>query len=471
MDMRTDAALAATGATGKLSAWGAFGIASTAVLLVANDSTMLFAAFGALRLAFPAASAAELSWVLNAYTVVFATLLVPAGGLVDRFGTRRSFLAGLALFLGGSAAAGMSPGLGLLVASRVVQGAGAALVTPSSLAIILAAFPPARRALVVGLWGAASALGAAIGPIAGSVAAELHGWAGVFFVNLLPGVAALGIGWRRLARVPGAAHAARLDLAGMLLLGLAAGALAMAITQSGAPAWSRAELALLAGGGLLALAGFVAWAGRSAAPLVDLALFRSRTYSAVNLATLVFNVAFIMMFFSLFSFLTKVWHYSLPLAGLAIAAGPVTVVPVAFLAGRTAARVGHRALLVPGALVFAAAGAWLMLVPGTQPAYLSQWLPAMLLSGVGVGLVLPSLSGAAVAGLAPARFAVGGAVNQAIRQFGGVLGVALTVRWLGGAALSPADFGPVYGMQIGLALLTGLLCLAVHTRPGVSAQR
>ena len=104
-----------------------------------------------------------------------------------------------------------------------------------------------------------------------------------------------------------------------------------------------------------------------------------------------------------------------------------------------------------GSLVFAAAGTWLLLVPGTQPAYLSQWLPAMLLSGVGIGMVLPSLSGAAVAGLAPARFAVGGAVNQAIRQFGAVLGVALTVRWLGGAELAPADFGPVFGMQIALA--------------------
>ena len=352
-----------------------------------------------------------------------------------------------------------------------MQGVGAALVTPSSLAIILAAFPPARRAVVVGLWGAASALGAAIGPIAGSFAAELHGWAGVFFVNLPPGAAALWIGWRRLARVPAGGNAARIDLVGMLLLGLAAGALAMAITQSGSPAWGRAELALLAGGGVLALAGFVLWAARSAAPLVDLGLFRSRTYSAVNLATLVFNVAFIMMFFSLFSFLTKVWHYSLPLAGLAIAAGPLTVVPVAFLAGRFAARSGHRVLLVTGSLVFAAAGTWLLLVPGTQAAYLGQWLPAMLLSGIGIGMVLPSLSGAAVAGLAPARFAVGGAVNQAIRQFGAVLGVALTVRWLGGAELAPADFGPVFGMQIALALLTGLLCLAVHTRPGMAPER
>lgn len=471
MDMRADAAIAATAATRRLPGWGAFAIASTAVLLVANDSTMLFAAFGSLRHAFPGATAAELSWVLNAYTVVFATLLVPAGGLADRFGTRRSFLAGLALFLGGSAAAGMSPSMGLLVASRVTQGVGAALVTPSSLAIILAAFPPARRAVVVGLWGAASALGAAIGPIAGSFAAELHGWAGVFFVNLLPGAAALYLGWRYLAPAPGGGRTASVDLVGMLLLGLAAGALAMAITQSGSPVWSRADLALLAGGGVLALLGFVLWAGRSAAPLVDLSLFRSRTYSAVNLATLVFNVAFIMMFFSLFSFLTKVWHYSLPLAGMAIAAGPLTVVPVAFLAGRFAARSGHRVLLVAGSLVFAAAGTWLLLVPGTQPAYLSQWLPAMLLSGIGIGMVLPSLSGAAVAGLAPARFAVGGAVNQAVRQFGAVLGVALTVRWLGGAHLAPADFEPVFGMQIGLALLTGLLCLVVHTRPGMAPGR
>lgn len=470
MDTRFDAAgLAVPSAARQLSGRGAFAIASTAVLLVANDSTMLFAAFGAMRHAFPEATAAELSWVLNAYTVVFATLLVPAGGLVDRFGTRRSFLAGLALFLGGSAAAGISSSLGPLIASRVVQGAGAALVTPSSLAIILAAFPPARRAVVVGLWGAASALGAAIGPIAGSLAAGAQGWAGVFFVNLVPGGLALWAGWRRLPAASGARLAARIDLVGMLLLGLAAGALAMAVTQSGSPAWSRLGLWLLAAGGMLALALFVVWAGRSAAPLVDLGLFRSRTYSAVNLATLVFNVAFIMMFFSLFSFLTKVWHYSLPLAGLAIAAGPLTVVPVAFLAGRVAARSGHRFLLVGGSLVFAVAGAWLLLVPGHKAAYLSQWLPAMLLSGIGVGMVLPSLSGAAVAGLSPARFAVGGAVNQAIRQFGGVLGVALTVRWLGAADLAPADFGPLYGMQIGLALLTGLLCLGVHTRPGMPA--
>lgn len=457
-------AVRAPGSAG-LGAAGRFALAATAVLLVANDSTMLFAAFGALREAFPQASPATLSWVLNAYTMAFATLLVPAGGLAHRYGAERSFLAGLALFLGASAAAGLSGNVATLIAFRAVEGAGAALLTPASLTIILHAFPPQKRAVAVGMWGAASALGAAIGPIAGSLAVGLHGWAAVFFVNLLPGATVLWFGARRLGAAAAGGAGQRVDLVGMGLLAMAAGALAMAITQSGSPDWTRAGLLGLAAGGALALGAFVAWARVSAAPVVDLSLFRDRTYSAVNLATLAFNIAFTMMFFSLFSYLTKVWHYSLPLAGLAIVAGPLAVVPTAFLSGRMAARTGHRALLVPGALVFAASGAWLMLVPGAAPAYLSVWLPAMLLSGIGVGMVLPSLSGAAVAGLPPARFAVGGAVNQAVRQFGAVLGVALTVRSLGPASLTPADFVPVFGMQIGLGLLTALLCLVVHTRP------
>lgn len=458
------AARPAPAARAALGQWGSFAVASMAVFLVANDSTMLFAAFGALRLAFPDSSAAALSWVLNAYTVVFATMLVPAGGLADRFGRKRVFMAGLALFLGASAAAGLAPTPALLVAARVIEALGAALLTPSSLAIILAAFAPQQRAIAVGLWGAASALGAAAGPILGSVAVDRFGWPAVFFVNLGPGLAALWAA-RHLHDVRGEHKANKVDLAGMALLIAAAGALATAITQSGSANWSRAELAVLAASGLAALAAFAVWIRIAAQPLVDPELFRNPTYTMVNLATLAYNIAFTMMFFSLFSYLTKVWHYSLPLAGLAIVAGPLTVVPVAFLSGRYAARAGHRPLLVLGSLLFAASGLWLLLVPGTEPAYLERWLPAMLVSGAGIGMALPSLSGAAVAGLAPARFAVGSAVNQAIRQFGAVLGVALTVRWLGAAELEPEAFAPVFQMQIGLALLSALLCLGVRTRP------
>jgi MFS family permease len=141
------------------------------------------------------------------------------------------------------------------------------------------------------------------------------------------------------------------------------------------------------------------------------------------------------------------------------------VVPTAIVAGRIAARTGHRPLLVIGSLVYAASGLWLLLVPGAEPAYLTEWLPGLFLSGIGVGMVLPSLSGAAVAGLPPAQYAVGSAVNQATRQLGSVLGVAVTVLLVGHAGLTHADFVPLYGMHVALALLTGALCLAVKTRP------
>ena len=171
-------------------------------------------------------------------------------------------------------------------------------------------------------------------------------------------------------------------------------------------------------------------------PLVDLGLFRHRTYSAVNAATLSFGIAFAMMFFAFFFYMGNVWHYSQALAGLAIAPGPLMVIPVAIVTGRLAGRFGHRPFLVGGALLYAAAGLWFLLVPGTEPAYLTHWLPGLLLSGASVGLVLPSLSGAAVSQLPAQHYAVGSAVNQATRQIGAVIGVAITVLLLGHGACS-----------------------------------
>jgi len=251
----------------------------------------------------------------------------------------------------------------------------------------------------------------------------------------------------------------------MLLLIVAVGAVAMAITQLDSPRWSRLELAALAATSAIAFGAFIAWARTAAAPLVDLALFANRSYSAVNLATLAFGTAFAMMFFAFFAYMTHIWHFSLPLAGLAVTPGPLMVVPTAIVAGRIAARKGHRPMLVIGSLVYAASGLWLLLVPGTEPAYVTDWLPGLFLSGIGVGMVLPSLSGAAVAGLPQAQYAVGSAVNQATRQLGSVLGVAITVLLVGHADVTRADFLPLYGMHVVLALVTGALCLAVKTRP------
>jgi EmrB/QacA subfamily drug resistance transporter len=447
------------------SPWPVFWVASVAAFLVSLDSTMLYSAFGALRTGFPDASAAEMSWVLNAYTVVYAAMLIPAGGLSDAHGRKRVFMLGVTLFIAASAACGLAGSVGWLIAARVLQAVGAALLTPASLSIVLAAFPQSQRALTVSLWGAVAGFAAAVGPSLGSFVIQTIGWPWAFFINLPIGALSLWCGAYLLTESARSAHRPRIDGVGMGLLIVAVGALTLAIVESESPAWSRGQLAAVAATGVIALAGFVIWARNVRAPLIDLGLFRHPTYSAVNAATLSFGIAFAMMFFAFFFYMSNVWHYSQALAGLAIAPGPLMVIPVAIVTGRLAGRYGHRPFLVGGALLFAASGLWFLLVPGAEPAYATQWLPGLFLSGASVGLVMPSLSGAAVSKLPAAHYAVGSAVNQATRQIGSVIGVAITVVLLGHGALQRGDFDAVYKWHIGLALLTALLCTLVNTRP------
>ena len=464
--MTTQAAIPAVAATDlQASPWPTFWIASIAVLLVSIDTTVLYAAFGTLRQGFPAASPADLSWVLNAYTVTYAAMLIPAGGLADVHGRKRMFLLGAAIFIIGSGACGSADSVTLLIAARVVQAVGAALLTPASLSLILDAFPQNRRAVAVSLWGAVGGMAAAIGPSLGSFIVDSMGWQWAFYINLPVGAVSLVLGYGRLqeSRIPGKVQ--HVDLPGMLLLVISVGAAALALTQSDSPDWSRSAIQAIAMTAALALIAFVAWAARARYPLVDLNLFRSPTYSAANLATLSFAIAFSMMFFAFISYMTTIWHYSLPLAGIAVTPGPLLVVPTAIISGRFAARLGHRPGLVIGSLVYAASGLWLALVPGTTPAYWTQWFPGLILSGLGVGMVLPSLSGAATARLPQHQYGVGSAVNQAVRQIGSVLGVAMTVVLIGHEGVARADFTTLYGLHATLALVTGVFCMAVNTRP------
>ncbi len=458
-----DASLAASAAV--VSPWPTFWIACSAVFLVSLDATMLFAAFDALRLSFADHSTATLSWVLNAYTVVYAAMLIPAGGLADAHGRKRVFMLGLGVFIAASVACGSAPTVEWLIAARVVQAVGAALLTPASMSIVLAAFPTERRAAVISLWGAVGGLAAAVGPSLGSWVTAHAGWPWAFYINVPVGLWAL---WRSASRVQEAVKPVqrrRVDVVGLLLLMAAVGAVALAIVESGSPAWQPRETAAVAGGGVLAGLAFVLWARVHPAPLLDLSLFGHATYRWVNAATLTFGTAFSMMFLGFFFFMTGIWHYTLPQAGLAVTPGPLLVIPTAIVTGRLAGRLGHRPFLVGGSLLYACSGLWLLLVPGTQPDYLRDWLPGLLMSGVSVGLVLPSLAGAAVNRLPAEHYAVGAAFNQATRQIGGVLGVAITVSLLGHAGLVRADFNALYGLHIALAVLTALLCWPVNTRP------
>jgi EmrB/QacA subfamily drug resistance transporter len=447
------------------SPWPIFRVASVAAFLVSLDATMLYAAFGALRNGFPEASAAHLSWVLNAYTVVYAATLIPAGGLADTYGRKRLFLLGVTLFVAASVACGLAGNVTTLIAARIVQAVGAALLTPASLSIVIAAFPQQKRALTVSLWGAVGGFAAAVGPSLGSFIIESVGWPWAFFINLPIGAYSL---WRGASLLPESGRATthrRVDGVGMALLIVSVGAIALAIVEADAPDWTRAELIAVAATGLVALVAFVTWAMHVREPLVNLALFRNPTYAAANAATLTFGVAFAMMFFAFFFYMANVWHYGIARAGIAISPGPLMVIPVAIVTGRLAGRFGHRPFLVGGSLLYAAAGVWFLLVPGTEAAYLTHWLPGLFLSGAAVGLVLPSLAGAAVSRLPAQHYAVGSAVNQATRQIGAVIGVAITVLLLGHGAIARNSFDSVYGLHVALALVTAVICLFVNTRP------
>jgi len=447
------------------SPWPIFLTASIAVLLISIDATVLYAAFPTLARAFSSAQASDLSWILNAYTVVYAVLLVPAGRFADLYGSKRIFLIGLVIFLAASLGCGLSGQVWVLILFRALQAVGAAALLPASLAVVLGAFPPERRAVAVSLWGAVSALGAAVGPSLGSWLIELGGWPWAFYLNLPLGVISVWGASRLLQSTPPEGTPAHLDVVGLLLLMVSVGAVALGLVRSEALGWTSAAVLGSLIGGVLTLLAFVWWARRVAAPAIDLTLFDNPTYRFVNLATLSFGMAFSMMFFSYFLFMSGIWHLSLATAGVAILPGPLLVIPTSVVSGRLASRLGHRPLLVGGSLVFAAGALWTLVVPGPTPSYLAHWLPALLLTGVGTGMVLPSLSAAAVSRLNPARFGVGSAINQAIRQIGTVLGVAVTVALLGGASAQLADFKTVFSWEVGLCLITAVLCLLVDTRP------
>jgi EmrB/QacA subfamily drug resistance transporter len=428
-------------------------------------------AFPSIRRSFAAVSTADLSWILNAYTVVYAALLVPAGRIADRIGRRRVFLNGVALFTLGSLACGIAPTPLLIVGGRALQAVGGAMLTPSSLALILSAFPRTKWPIAVSLWAAVGALAAAVGPSLGAAIIQLGGWRWAFFANLPIGLVTLAAAGRALVESRDTEAEGAVDVIGIGLLIVVVGLVALALVKGQDWSPGRALTCYGAAGSLLAI--FVARARRITAPALDLSLFNAVSFRYANAATLVFGAAFSAMFLGSVLFLTNVWGYNTARAGLALTPGPLIVLVVAPLAGRLAARVGQRVLLVPGAALFGMGFLLRYMATSQAPHYAAEWLPAMVLTGIGVGLVLPSLASASAHSLPPQRFAVGSGVNQAIRQIGSVLGVSVVVVLVGSARGATA-LSAFFNLFLFLALagfLTALLSLAIDTRPAVEPAR
>ena len=446
---------------------GIFAVSSAAVFLVSVDATIAVAAFPALRLSFADAAPSDLSWVLNAYTILYAALLVPAGRLVDLHGSRRLFLIGVAVFTLASAACGLAPGTGSLIAARIVQAVGGAILTPASLALILGAFPPEKRTAVVGMWSGVGALGAAVGPGAGGILIELATWRAAFLVNLPFGAVILWFALRRLPLIGGAARGDGLDLFGIVLIVAGVATLTFGIVQIEALGLADGLVWAPMLAGLLLLMGYAFWArGRSNAA-IDMALFQDRTYAVVTVATFIFGVAFAMMFLTSFLFLLQIWDFGQGLTGLAVTPGPLVVILVAVTWGGFVGRLGHRTVIVTGGLVFGAGQIWLATHVTEAPAYLTLWLPLQVVGGAAIGLLLVGLAGAAVAGLPPERFGVGGAVNNAVRQLGGVIGTAIAVVLIGQPDTPVAGFETAFVWISALSVLTAVIAIGLPSRSGI----
>ncbi len=413
--------------------WQVLLVTSVGVFMSFLDVTIVNIAFPDIRLSFPGSSLGQLSWILNAYSIVFAAALVPAGRLADRFGRRRLFFLGILLFLAASIACGAAQSVDVLIAARGVQALGGAMLVPASLGLLLPEFPLERRATATALWGATGAVAAATGPSLGGVLVDWQGWRSVFFVNLAIGLPAL-IPARRILHESKEPHALLPDLPGAVVLGTGVGALALAIVQGPSWGWSSGRVigAFVASAVLLAL--FTVRSSRHPAPVIDLSLFRVRSFAVANIGGFLFALGFFAMLLCNVLFLTGVWHYSILRAGVALTPGPLMAALAAPIGGRLSDKFGQRVVAVPGSLLFATGVLLFALEIGVHRAYASEFLPWTMVAGTGVGLTFAAFGSAAVAELPRNRYATGGAINNCIRQVGAVLGISTLIVVIGNPA-------------------------------------
>jgi EmrB/QacA subfamily drug resistance transporter len=417
-------------------AWAVLAVSAAAVYVVFLDATIVNIAFPAISADFSDVSRSGLSWVLNAYAVVFGALLVTAGRLADDHGRKHVFLAGLVVFAVGSVLCGFAPSATTLIAARVVQGVGGALLVPASLALLLPEFPLSKRATAVGMWAACGAIASATGPSIGALLIEGPGWRWVFFVNLPFCLVAIWFGRKVLVESMGDAKG-RVDVLGVLLVTAVFGLLSLGLVQGGQWGWSSYRtVGVFVNAAVLAPI-LVLRSLHHDHPAMPVRLFRVPMFSIATGATLLYGAAFFGQILVSVLFLTGPWHYSILRTALAILPGPLMAAVAAPIAGKLADRYGYRSVVVPGALFFAV-GALLMAtqMPGA-PAYLSHFLPLQLLLGISIGTTMSTLGAAASQALPPAQFGSGSAVSSAARQLGAVLGVALVIAVLGTPA--PAE--------------------------------
>jgi EmrB/QacA subfamily drug resistance transporter len=449
--------------------WKVLAITSVGLFMASLDLFIVNIAFPDLAADFDGASLSNLSWVLNAYAIVFAALLVPAGRIADRIGRKRVFVAGLLLFSAASALCAIAPSIDVLVAARVLQAAGGAMMLPTTLGLILPAFPIEQRAVAIGAWSAVGGIAAALGPPIGGLLVQLS-WRWIFVVNIPIGLLTALVAIRALDEVREPADG-RPDLLGAAELALGIALLTLGIVEG--PEWGWADPRILASfaGAVLLVVGFVVRSAHHHSPVIELPLLRVRSFALANLAAAVFFAGFGAMLLSGVLLLTEVWGYSALKAGLALSPGPLTAAIFAIPSGRLGGRIGQRPVAAAGGLTFAAGFALILVSVGHDPEYAATFLPGFVLGGAGVGMVLGTLPAAATASLPPERFATGTAVFGMARQLGAAIGVAILVALLNDTTSGNLLAGLQRGWAFSLAAGLGTAALALAFGPiGVPAS-
>jgi EmrB/QacA subfamily drug resistance transporter len=406
-------------------------VAGFGAFLAFLDSTIVNVAFPSIQSSFPTTSLSTLSWVLNAYNVVFAGFLVAAGRFADLVGRRRMFILGTFLFTLSSAGCAASTSVEMLIGFRLLQGIGCAILVPASLAMVVEAFPDDKLTEGVTLWGATAALAAGLGPPIGGALVNSGNWRWAFLINIPLGLVAMAVAKRAVveSRAPGRRRLP--DLLGTALLIAGFTGLTLAIVKGQDWGWTDVRVVGTAAGAAALLAAFGVRNARHPVPVLDPQLLRTRRFAVANLITVLAGAGFYAYGLTHILWLRYVWHYSLLDAGLAVAPGALVAAVAAAVLGRVAERHGHRVIVVIGGIVWALALAWYATKVGVEPDFLGTWLPGQIISGIGVGATLPIVASAAMVGIPGGRYAAASAAVSSTRQFGAVLGIAILVAIIG----------------------------------------
>jgi EmrB/QacA subfamily drug resistance transporter len=401
----------------------------------------------------------QLEWVVNGYALTFAVLLLTGGKLADMLGRKRIFIVGLAVFTLSSLACGLAGSEQMLIGARVVQGAGAALMNPATLSIIIATFPARQRGTAIGIWAGVSASALAIGPLIGGVITENIGWSWIFFINVPVGLLGIVVARLAISESRDTSHEQRLDLPGLLTSALALFALTYGLIEGDNYGWTSLRILSLFGVAAIALAVFVVLESRQRLPMLDLSLFRNPTFAGANTTMMLVSLAMFGVFFFVSLYVQNILGYSATKAGAIFLPMTVLIVLIAPVAGRLSDTIGSRWLMGSGMTLL---GISLLLFSRLdQTSTFLTILPGLIVGGLGMGLTMTPATAAGMGAVAVDKAGVGSAVLNSMRQLGGSLGLAVMgaivasyVTVAPTDARYPAEF--VTGFQRGLEVSAGL---------------